>query len=272
MNTNLRHPLHDIDERYRLVRSILDPVGELALNYFHQLGSLSVQEKLNGQDVVTKADKEVEHFLKKAILQTFPEDNILGEESGLSEGKNDFIWVIDPIDGTSCFVHNLRSWCISIALTYQGKVVLGVVYDVANNECFEALEGQGAYVNQQRIHVDDKQSIQQGFIGLGANLRVGPDVSARFAGHLLSQKGMFYRNGSCALMMSYVACGRLLGYYEPHVNSWDCFAGLLLIQEAGGWVSDFSGKDKLLHGSAISAGAPQIKQALTQLITLAQQP
>lgn len=272
MTIHLHHPHHDINERYRLICSILDPVGELALSYFHQLSSLSVHEKQNGQDVVTKADKDVEQFLKKAILQSFPEDNILGEESGLSEGKNDFIWVIDPIDGTSCFVHNLRSWCISIALTYQGKVVLGIVYDPANNECFQALEGQGAYLNQQRIHVDTKQGIQQGLMGLGANLRVGPDVSARFADHLLGKKGMFYRNGSCALMMSYVACGRLIGYYEPHVNSWDCFAGLLLIQEAGGWVSDFSGQDKLLHGSAISAGAPQIEQDLTQLITLAHQP
>lgn len=269
MNFKLHHPAQNIDERYRMIRAVLAPAGQLALNYFHQLSTLAVQEKQNGQDVVTKADKEVEQFLTQAILQFFPQDSILGEESGLSEGKNDFIWVIDPIDGTSCFVHNLRSWCISIALTYQGKIVLGIVYDVANNECFEALDGQGAYMNQQRIHVDSQQTIQQGLMGLGANLRVGPDVSARFADQLLKQKGMFYRNGSCALMLSYVACGRLIGYYEPHVNSWDCFAGLLLIQEAGGWSCDFSGQDKLLHGAAMSAGAPQIKQDLTLLIALA---
>lgn len=271
MNLSLRHPVQAIDERYRLIRSLLDPVGDLAINYFKQISTLAVEQKMNGQDVVTKADKEVEFFLKKAILQTFPTDSILGEESGLSAGNNEFIWVIDPIDGTSCFVHQLRSWCISIALTYQGKIVMGVVYDVANNECFEALEGRGAYLNQQPIQVNTQQTLQEGLMGLGANLRVGPDVSARFADRLLAQKGMFYRNGSCALMLSYVACGRLIGYFEPHVNSWDCFAGLLLIQEAGGWTSDFSGQEKLLHGAEISAGALQIQTDLTQLITLAHQ-
>lgn len=256
------------DARFVLARSVIIDAGALAATYFADLGALGVEQKLNGQDVVSIADRAVEALIRSRIIAAFPDDGFLGEESGLSDGTSGFVWVVDPIDGTSCFVHGLADWCVSIALTRGELTEFGLVHHVAAGEVFVAARGRGAFMNGAPIHVDTSGTIGTGLTGLGANLRVPAMSVSGFAHGLLDAGGMFFRNGSGALMLTYVACGRLIAYYEAHINSWDCLAALCLIREAGGWTAPFP-EANLLAGGPVIAAAPQIREPLLALIDAA---
>lgn len=254
------------DPRFVLARGIIFEAGRLALESFADLGALETTNKLNGQDVVSQADKAVEALVRERILAAFPEDGILGEEQGLAEGKSDFVWVVDPIDGTSCFVHGLKDWCISIALLKDSETVLGLIYQPTTDELFAAKAGGGAYLNGKPTSVDRQATIGTGLLGVGANFRIPPQQVSDFIHLLLEAGGMFIRSGSGALMLAHVACGRLVGYYEPHINSWDCLAGLCLIREAGGWTAEFPIPEALLDGSPVIAAAPGARDDLWGLV------
>ena len=258
------------DARFVLARSIIVDAGALAQSYFVDPGALGVEHKLNGQDVVSIADRAVEALIRARIGAAFPEDGFLGEETGLDQGTSGYVWVVDPIDGTSCFVHGLTDWCVSIALTRGDTTEFGLVNHLANNELFVAARGQGAFLNGASIHVDTAATLATGLTGLGANLRVSAASIARFAEGLVDAGGIFYRNGSGALMLTYVACGRLVAYYEGHINSWDCLAALCLIREAGGWTADFPEGTRLLEGGPVIASAPQVREQLLALVKISQ--
>lgn len=254
------------DPRFVLARSVIVDAGALAQAYFVDPASLGVEHKLNGQDVVSIADRAVEALIRDNIIAAFPDDGFLGEETGLHTGTSGYVWVVDPIDGTSCFVHGLRDWCVSIALTHHDTTEFGLVNHVASNEVFAAARGQGAFLNGVPIHVDTTATLGTGLTGLGANHRVSSASVAGFAQDLLDAGGIFFRNGSGALMLTYVACGRLVAYYEAHINSWDCLAALCLIREAGGWTADFPEGDRLLEGGPVIASAPQVREQLLSLV------
>lgn len=138
-----------------------------------------------------------------------------------------------------------------------------MVYDPVHDELFHAMAGYGAYLNNLPIHVNRVTSLNEGFLGIGISIRMSPERIIPFLDKLLHAKGMFVRNGSAALMLAYVAAGKLIGYYEPHLNSWDCLAGLLLIKEAGGVMNDYQAKDDfLLKGNYVLASGPEIYQQL----------
>ena len=211
--SSLPSPATPCAERERLALALARQAGDLALGYFKQLAQTDIEVKLNGQDVVSVADRAVERFLREELARHFPADSLLGEEYGLEAGSSGYAWVIDPIDGTSCFVHGLDTWCVSIALEHQGQTVAGVVHAPCAGETFHASLGGGAFLDGSRIAVDGTQSLQQGLTGLGINLRVPPSVATQFLGRLLEAGGMPYRNGSGALMLAYVAAGRLIAYH-----------------------------------------------------------
>jgi myo-inositol-1(or 4)-monophosphatase len=256
------------DPRFVLARDVILDAAAKALTYFSDLPSLESSQKLNGQDVVSQADKAVEAMIREQIAAHFPDDGILGEEEGLTEGPSGYLWVVDPIDGTSCFVHGLDQWCISVAVMKDGETVLGLICQPVNGDLFVAKAGDGAYLNGQRLRVSSKSTIANGLLGVGANFRIPLRQVSVFIHLLLEAGGMFIRNGSGALMLAHVACGRLAGYYEPHINAWDCAAGLLMIREAGGWTADFPGeRGTLLTGGPVIASAPQIRDELLALIS-----
>ena len=256
--------------RCEMARAILTEAAALALSHFAQVATLAVEAKANGQDVVSIADREVEQLVRRRVTQAFPGDGFLGEEYGAAPARSDFLWVLDPIDGTSCFVHGLRSWCIALALVEHGRTVAGFVLDPNADELFAAMAGAGATLNGRPIGVDARTDLRRGLTSVGASFRVPAGTSAAVIERLIAAGGMFVRNGSGALSLAYVACGRLAAYYEPHMNAWDCLAGLLLIREAGGWTQDFPMDGDLARGGPVTGCAPQLREDLLAVIAAAQ--
>ena len=255
-----------IDTRFLRAQAVLHEAGKLARSHFGALASLPVEIKQNGQDIVSAADREVETLFRDRIAETFPDDGVVGEEYGLSAGSSGYTWVLDPIDGTSCFVHGSRSWCISVALLKGPETVAGLILDPNADELFTATSGGGAFLNGRPIAVDPRTDMQHGLIGVGASFRVPPRAVSGFIDRLLERGGMFVRSGSGALSLAHVACGRLAGYYEPHIHAWDCLAGLCLIREAGGWTADFAADGDLLRGGPVLGCPPQLREDFLDLI------
>jgi len=256
----------EIGPRLALAREIAREAGVLALSYFNDRKSLTVETKANAQDVVSAADKECERLLRTRIRAAFPVDGLLGEEFGTEEGSSDYTWVMDPIDGTSPFVFGLPSWCVSVAVIRGSETVVGVIYAPVREELFSGALGAGAELNGAPLALTGERSLIDGVLGIGANHRVPPEVITGFLNALLHEGGMFIRNGSGALMLAYVAAGRLVGYYEPHMNAWDCLAGLCLIREAGGFTEDFLAGGGLSCGGRVVGAAPGAWRGLMRIL------
>ena len=247
-------------DRLELARQVARSSGELALDYFHKRDELTISNK-GVQDRVTKADREVERFIYQKITEAFPDDGFLGEEMASGEPVNlveEGTWVVDPIDGTNCFIFGLPNWCISIAWIQKGEAKIGVIYDPLRDELYSAAVGQGADLNGKLLHVSNATELSDGLTGIGYSTRIQPRALIEPLQRLLEAGGMFIRSGSCASCLAWVAAGRLLGYYEPHINAWDCLAGIVLVREAGGWVNDFLANDGLTRGNPIIAAAPGV--------------
>lgn len=255
--------------RLEAARAVLEDAAALGLAYFAKAASLAVEHKTGGQDVVTAADRDIERMVRQRLGDAFPDDGFLGEEYGSVPARSDFLWVLDPVDGTSCFVHGIRSWCIALALLERGRTVAGFILDPTAGELFVAVEGAGATLNGQPIRVDTGTDLRHGLTSVGANRRVPAALITGFIQHLLRVGGMFVRSGSGALSLAHVACGRLAAYYEPHMHAWDCLAGLLLIREAGGWTNAFPAEGDLARGGAVIGCAPQLCEDLLGLIEAA---
>lgn len=227
-------------------------------------GGLAVDRK-GPQDVSSDADREVEALIRRRLAALFPEDGFLGEESGFAPARSGRIWVVDPIDGSWCFVHGIRAWCVSVAAVDEAGMELGVVYDAEAGELFAAARGLGATLNGRPLRVASAQSLGDGTVSVGFSHRSRPEEVAPLIGELLRRGGLYHRHGSGALALAWTAAGRLIGYLEPHMNSWDALAGLLLVREAGGFATDLSAPGRLARGGAVVAGAPGVRSALEEL-------
>ncbi len=174
-------------------------------------------------------------------------------------------WVIDPIDGTTSFVNGIPGWCVVLACTDEERCLLGVIRDPVADETYVARRGAGATLNGRPIRANAATGVDQGSTAVGHNLRVPPAQTLALLDRLLNAGGVFYRCGSGALMLCYVAAGRLLGYCEPHMNAWDCVAALLIIEEAGGRVRGFDMKRMLAAGGRVVAGGPNVYPVLLEM-------
>ena len=257
----------DIEARYSCARTLALEAAQLGMSHYRQRNTLLVEHKGNDlQDVVSIADRQIEDFIRARLAERFPEDGFLGEESGSSDLAARCVWVIDPIDGTACFVNGLHNWCVSIGLLIDGEPHLGAIADPNHNELFHGCLGQGAFVNDTPLKVSTATNVAQGLTGTGTFHPRGKEHFIPFLGKLLAEGGMFFRNGSGALMTAYVAAGRLLGYYETELKSWDCLAGLVLLKEAGGQVNDFFRNDGLIRGNPYLVACPGVYQQLAEMI------
>ena len=254
-----------LHERYDFACALIAEAGALALRYFQQVDSLSVTSK-GHQDMASEADMNVEVLIRDRLKQRFPDDGFLGEETGRAEVHDTAcIWVVDPIDGTQPFISGMTSWCVSIALIAGGSLEMGFVSAPARNEVFAGRRGGAATLNGKPIRIKDAAKLSDGIIGVGYSPRVSPfDFSTVFS-RLLREGAMFYRDGSGALALCYVACGRLIGYVELHINSWDCLGAIAVIEAAGGKVSDFLAGDSLWKGNALLAGSEKLFPQLQHL-------
>ncbi|MCP4881090.1 MAG: inositol monophosphatase [Gammaproteobacteria bacterium] len=247
-------------KRLEKAGEIAQSAGRLAVNYFAKRGHLTIDNK-GLQDRVTEADQAVEQLIFEQITAAFPEDGFLGEETSPDRPTklvDKGTWVVDPIDGTDCFIYGMPNWCISIAWVQHGKPTVGVIYDPVHDELFSAAIGQGAKVNGNSMKVSDTTELAGGMTGMGYSTRVESTTILVPLQRLIKGGGMFNRTGSAALSLAWVADGRLIAYYEPHLNSWDCLAGIVLVREAGGRVNNFLAGDGLTNGNPILACAPGI--------------
>ncbi|HHG8773941.1 TPA: inositol monophosphatase [Raoultella planticola] len=259
-------PLH---ARYLLACELAKAGGELALTFYQQREALTVNHKGHDlQDVVSIADKRVETLLKKHINDAFPEDGFLGEESGTHRPDAHVLWVVDPIDGTSSFLNGLHTWCLSLAIVVDGEPLVGVVYDPNHDEMFHALRGHGAWLNTSPIAPHPGATVKEGLTGVGTSHRVTAEAFLPFVGALLADGGMFIRNGSGALMSAWAAAGRLIGYYEPHMNPWDALPGLVLMREAGGMSNDFLNADGIIHGNPLLLASQTLYPQFEKMMAL----
>lgn len=258
----------EISDRYHFACEVAQAAAALAWRFYQQRQQLEVEHKGSDlQDVVSQADRQVEALTRKMIQQRYPHDDFLGEESGGGERQAISTWVVDPIDGTACFLNGLHTWCVSIGVIINGEPTIGVVCDPNHQELFRACRGQGAFLNDAPIHVHTASTLRDGVMGVGTSHRVTPEMFVPFISHLLHAGGMFMRSGSGALMTAQVAAGRLIGYYEPHMNAWDSVPGIVLVQEAGGVTNNFLADDGLRKGNLLLMSNPQLYPQLIELIT-----
>jgi myo-inositol-1(or 4)-monophosphatase len=221
-------------------------------------------------DFVTEVDKAAEAAIIEILREAYPDHSILAEETGVTAGARgtDYQWIIDPLDGTTNFIHGMPQYAVSIALAHKGIVTQAVVYDPTCNELFTASKGGGAFLNERRLRVSKRAKLQDALIGTGFPYRAFQHIDAYLGmlRELLQTTAGVRRPGAAALDLAYVAAGRYDGFWEIGLSPWDMAAGGLLITEAGGLVGDLRGETDFLQTGNIVAGTPKIFAQLLQVI------
>lgn len=254
-----------------------DALLEAAVDASQEAGALLLKyagagfnvEYKNPINLVTDADRAAEQCVIDHIKAHFPTHRFLAEERGrLEEAQSPYLWIIDPLDGTTNFAHGYPSYCVSIGLEYEGRCVLGAIFDPSRNELFTAIEHQGAQLNGRAIHVSNTMTLDSSLLvtGFAYDIRETPrnnlDHFVKFA---LKAQGL-RRTGSAALDLCYVAAGRFDGFWEVRLNPWDMAAGSVIAREAGGRLTDFSGKDLSIYGQELVASNGQIHEAMLAVL------
>jgi myo-inositol-1(or 4)-monophosphatase len=226
-------------------------------------------EKKKANDFVTEVDRDAEQIIIETILEAYPKHAILAEESGAKGvGGSEYEWIIDPIDGTTNFLHGHQQYCVSIALAVKGQIQQAVVYDPSRNDLFTASKGVGAFLNDRRIRVSRRIQLNECLIATGfpvTDMSYLDQYLAMFKDILPKTAGI-RREGSAALDLCNTACGRVDGYWEMNLKPWDIAAGALIVQEAGGIVTDLTGEDGWLDSGDVVAGSPKVLGQLLHLL------
>ncbi|MEJ2454525.1 MAG: inositol monophosphatase family protein [Candidatus Thiodiazotropha sp.] len=240
--------------------------GRVITRNFGRIDRLTVADK-GRNDFVTEVDRNAEAVIIGILRDKYPQHAILAEESGAQSG-NDFEWIIDPLDGTTNFLHGLPQFAVSIALKVKGRLDLGVVYDPIKEEMFTASRGEGALLNDRKIRVSNRKGLEGALLGTGIPYR-----DLRFMDNYLGMLKDLTRDtagirrpGSAALDFAYVACGRTDGFWELGLSEWDFAAGALLVREAGGLVTDIGGGERFLETGNVIAGSIKVHNAMLRRI------
>ena len=255
-----------LEERFRLGVEVIRDAGELALGYFNARETLTVQAK-GPQDLASEADLNTELLIRERIMKAFPEDAFLGEETpptAYEPGQG--IWVVDPIDGTQPFICGMSCWCVSISFMRNGKLEFGMVNAPARNELFAGGRSFPSTLNGKPIKGLMTGTIKDGLTGTGYSLKSGPAMFLPAFQRFLEAGGMFYRDGSGALSLCYVAAGRLVAFFEPVIKSWDCLGGMGVVEGVGLQNSDFLANDGLHKGNRLVSGNRQVCAEIEELI------
>lgn len=240
--------------------------GNLIHRATDRIDHLTVTKKSHA-DFVSEVDRAAEQTIIQTLLEAYPDHAILAEESG-AQGQSEYVWIIDPLDGTTNFLHGIPQYAVSIALQHKGVLTQAVVYDPTKNDLFTATRGRGAFLNDKRIRVSKRTKLADSLIGTGfpytrfehmdAYLGIFKDVMQQTAG--------LRRPGAASLDLAWTAAGRYDGFFETGLKPWDIAAGCLLITEAGGMVSDLAGSDTFLKTGHLCAGNPDIHPQLLKVI------
>ncbi|MBN9242015.1 MAG: inositol monophosphatase [Mesorhizobium sp.] len=263
--------VEDLDRREAVCRELLASAGVMAMDGYARLGGAaaggaSAGTSMKGpQDFLTETDGKVEAHIRARLAQAFPEDGFVGEESGASGGAS-HVWVVDPIDGTANFARGIPHFCISIAFVEAGVTEIGGIANPVLGETYFARRGRGASRNGAPIRVAGTQGFDRASVEIGWSPRVPNQAYLDKVSLVLALGANVRRSGSGALGLAYVADGRSDAYAELHINAWDCLAGLLLVDEAGGLTNRFLDGGGLASGNPVLAAAPGVAAALSQTI------
>jgi myo-inositol-1(or 4)-monophosphatase len=240
--------------------------GNIISRATRNLDVVTVREKA-ANDFVSEVDREAERVIISTLHEAYPGHAILAEESGAS-GASEYRWVIDPLDGTTNFLHGFPQYCVSIALEHRAVVTQAVIYDPARNDLFTASRGRGAFLNETRIRVSKRNHMKAGLIGTGFPYKELAHLEAYLAMLRDVMKGSagVRRAGSAALDLAFVAAGRLDAFWEMGLSRWDMAAGSLLITEAGGLVGDLEGNEGWMQSGNIVAGTPKVFGDLLKIL------
>jgi myo-inositol-1(or 4)-monophosphatase len=234
--------------------------GALLMEYFHR--RVAVEYK-GEADLVTVADRKSEALIRERLRQRWPDHDVLGEEEGLKDTGSDYRWYVDPLDGTTNFAHGFPVFCVSMALEHKGTRIAGVVYDPTRDELFSAERGRGAFLNQQPIHVSKVARLAESLVATGFPSHKRHKNPNIFFYHQITLRTHGVRRaGSAALDLCCVACGRFDGFWEFNLNPWDTAAGVLIVEEAGGKVTDFGGGPFQINSRETLASNDLIHMAL----------
>jgi len=256
----------DTELRNRCARAveIVQAAGRIGMDYFRRRESLDIELK-GHLDFVSEADREVEAAIRAALAESFPGDSVVGEEHAPQEGSSGFTWVIDPIDGTANFVAGIPVWCVVLAGVQGGRTIVAAIHDPNSGETFSAWRGGGMSVNGTALDLAARSGLGDGTVGVGLSNRSSRESVLAVIAALLEERARFFRNASGALSLAYVAAGRLIGYVEEHMNAWDCLAGQLLVEEAGGGVETQDADAMIAEGGRVVVGAPGVFPALVRI-------
>ena len=247
--------------------SLIRKTGAFIRKEYASFSFSRVQYKSHN-DPVSYVDITAENLLIEGCLDLIPGSGFINEEGGEQESENGFVWIIDPLDGTTNFTHGIPHFCISLALSYMGKVVMGYVYGIMLDELFTGISGQGAFLNGRNIYTSEHEFLRTSVVVTGfpysESAWVGPQMDVMR--EMLSHSHSFRRFGSAALDLAYVACGRIEAFYEFRLQPWDMAAGGLIIKEAGGIVTGFTGKEDYLFNGKIVATNGKIHNEMLSLI------
>ena len=232
--------------------------GNIISRATRNLDIIAVREKA-ANDFVSEVDREAEQAIIRTLREAYPDHAILAEESGAS-GESEHQWIIDPLDGTTNFLHGFPQYAVAIALKHRGVVTQAVIYDPSRNDLFTATRGRGSYLNDQRLRVSKRANVKSSLLGTGFPFRQVEHIDAYLAVLRDMMKGAtgVRRAGSAALDLAYVAAGRLDGFWEFGLSPWDIAAGALMITEAGGMVSDLAGESNYMETGNVVAGNPKV--------------
>ena len=240
--------------------------GSILLRHLNRLGKLRVEKK-GHNDFVSDADRAAEDAVIEVIHKHYPDHAILAEESGM-QGDSDTVWIIDPLDGTTNFLHGFPQFCVSVAVKVKGRVEAGAIYDPMRQELFAASRGNGATLDDRKIRVSGRTELEHALVGTGFPFRqqdMDMDPYLGMLGKVVRNTSGVRRPGAAALDLCYVAAGRLDAFWETGLKAWDLAAGSLIIREAGGIVSALDGGEDYLDAGHILCGTPKIYAGLARL-------
>jgi len=248
-------------------KKIILNVSEFIKTEFGNVSESAIEDKgLN--DLVSYVDKTAEQQLVKGLSSILPEATFVTEESTIENKISEYYWIIDPLDGTTNFLHGIPHFAISVALVHEEEPVIGIIQDVMRSDCYFAVMQQGAFLNDKPIQVSQSENILQSVLGMGfpySQYTAMEKVSESLYYFLYNARGL-RRMGAAALDLAYVAAGRLDGFYEVNLKAWDVAAGICIVKEAGGIVQDFRGTQNYLYGKEIIATNPNIAKELQALV------
>ncbi len=244
--------------------------GDIIARFSDQVDSLSISNKQRN-DFVTEVDKMAERAIIDMIRESYPDHAILAEETGSHAGKDEgeqYLWIIDPLDGTTNFLHGVPQYAVSIAVEFKKQIIMAVVYNPISGEMYTASKGAGAWLNDKRIRVSKQKTLEGALLGTGFPYRDDQSIEHYlpvFKAFMQKTAGL-RRPGAASLDLAYIAAGRYDGFFEMGLNKWDIAAGVLLIREAGGLVGDLKGESSYLTTGNIVAANPKIFHQM--LVTL----